>query len=60
MAELADAPDLGSGGEIRAGSTPVTRMINNVDTGFCVSIVFVWRNFVNYPPPKRRRFVSIR
>lgn len=25
MAELADAPDLGSGGEIHAGSIPVTR-----------------------------------
>ena len=25
MAELADAPDLGSGEAIRAGSTPVTR-----------------------------------
>lgn len=24
MAKLADAPDLGSGGAIRAGSTPVT------------------------------------
>ena len=27
MAELADAPDLGSGGEIHAGSIPVTRTI---------------------------------
>ena len=27
VAELADAPDLGSGEEIRAGSTPVTRTI---------------------------------
>ena len=26
MAELADAPDLGSGGTPRAGSSPVTRM----------------------------------
>ena len=26
MAELADAPDLGSGGTSRAGSSPVTRM----------------------------------
>lgn len=26
MAELADAPDLGSGGEIHAGSIPVTRI----------------------------------
>jgi len=25
VAELADAPDLGSGGEIHAGSTPVAR-----------------------------------
>ena len=28
MAELADAPDLGSGGTSRAGSSPVTRMKN--------------------------------
>ena len=28
MAELADAPDLGSGGTPRAGSSPVTRMQN--------------------------------
>ena len=28
MAELADAPDLGSGRAIYAGSTPVTRTIN--------------------------------
>ena len=27
MAELADAPDLGSGGNTRAGSTPVIRTI---------------------------------
>ena len=26
MAELADAPDLGSGGNTRAGSTPVIRI----------------------------------
>ena len=26
MAELVDVPDLGSGGEILAGSTPVTRI----------------------------------
>ena len=30
MAKLADAPDLGSGEEIRAGSTPVTRTIDKV------------------------------
>ena len=29
MAKLAYAPDLGSGGAIRAGSTPVTRTITN-------------------------------
>ena len=27
MAELADAPDLGSGGTPRAGSSPVTRIL---------------------------------
>ena len=27
MAELADAPDLGSGGQTRAGSSPVIRSI---------------------------------
>lgn len=30
MAELADAPDLGSGGEIHAGSIPVTRTTTNI------------------------------
>lgn len=29
MAELADAPDLGSGGEPRAGSSPVARIYKN-------------------------------
>ena len=29
MAELADAPDLGSGGHTRAGSSPVIRMGKN-------------------------------
>ena len=33
MAELADAPDLGSGGSTRAGSTPVIR-ITNQTSGF--------------------------
>ena len=27
VAELADAPDLGSGGQPRAGSSPVTRIL---------------------------------
>ena len=41
MAELADAPDLGSGGNPRAGSTPVIRTIfykklsTVVDSFFC-------------------------
>ncbi len=34
MAELADAPDLGSGGEIHAGSIPVTRTMASVLTAF--------------------------
>ena len=33
MAELADAPDLGSGGEIRAGSIPVTRIQRGAPAG---------------------------
>ena len=30
MAELADAPDLGSGGTPRAGSSPVTRILKTL------------------------------
>ena len=30
MAELADAPDLGSGGAPRAGSSPVTRILKTL------------------------------
>ena len=44
MAELADAPDLGSGGAIHAGSTPVIRTIKNADTVFCISIFFFIQN----------------
>ena len=32
MAELADAPDLGSGVNRRAGSTPVTRILKRGET----------------------------
>ncbi len=36
MAELADAPDLGSGGTLRAGSSPVIRSKNRqTPTGIC-------------------------
>ena len=34
MAELADAPDLGSGGVIHAGSIPVTRTKNRITEPF--------------------------
>ena len=37
MAELADAPDLGSGVNRRAGSTPVIRIIK----GFPVVLLFI-------------------
>ena len=30
MAELADAPDLGSGGQTRAGSNPVIRIVKEL------------------------------
>ena len=40
MAELADAPDLGSGGLSRAGSTPVTRTIGAHTATFTYGINF--------------------
>ena len=44
MAELADVLDLGSNGNSRAGSSPVTRTISSVLTGsgwFCMTLGFL-------------------
>ena len=50
MVKLANTPDLGSGGAILAGSSPVTRTISSVHNGFelwtlafyCFYISFLW------------------
>ena len=39
MAELADAPDLGSGGNTRAGSSPVIRTYNSRSSKGVIFIV---------------------
>ena len=50
MAELADAPDLGSGGETRAGSSPVIRIKEL--SGLCALEAFC---FGGYQYEKRRK-----
>ena len=61
MAELADAPDLGSGGEIRAGSIPVTRTNEkSPNTGdFCVSKQSFSRFFNSKKLPKNRELLAV-
>ena len=54
MAELADAPDLGSGGQPRAGSSPVIRIRRALIIGvlfllhciWCCSVRTRWERFV--------------
>ena len=43
MAELADALDLGSSVNRRAGSTPVIRIFFKADALLCVSAFFMWK-----------------
>ena len=44
MAELADAPDLGSGGTSRAGSSPVIRSIGRLNQlPFLLNMRRIWR-----------------
>lgn len=53
VAKLADAPDLGSGGAIRAGSIPVTPTTSIFMDGFHIpytNFELPWFKFVNWLP----------
>jgi hypothetical protein len=50
VAELADAPDLGSGGETRAGSSPASRIVLGLASLALTSCAGPWAaDFVNWP-----------
>ena len=61
MAELADAPDLGSGGAIHAGSTPVTRTQKRgiLQTGACPVFSVQWKKDALHPATSRARRISV-
>ena len=48
MVKLADTPDLGSGGAILAGSSPVTRTIETRLTGRSVLFQCIWYEPARY------------
>ncbi len=54
MAELADAPDLGSGGTPRAGSSPVTRILKTLifqcffTFVLHVMLLFLFKSILNF------------
>ena len=60
MAELADAPDLGSGGKSRAGSSPVIRTRYKSYSLLVIGLLFFIFTLQDLEPPYRRsRFQSL-